>query len=144
VAGRLVRVVNEPLEGGGWMATHEDVTERQRLLEAHEQSEKIVHEQKRQLDVALNNMTHGLCMFDTEGRIVLFNQRYSQLMGQSAESLRGLSLHDLFKHRKATGAFRGDPDEFFAGVMASMREGRTVVREMVRDDGITLHVVVGA
>jgi PAS domain S-box-containing protein len=144
VAGRLVRVVNEPLEGGGWMATHEDVTERQRLLEAHEQSEKIVHEQKRQLDVALNNMTHGLCMFDTEGRIVLFNQRYSQLMGQSAESLRGLPLHDLFKHREATGAFRGDPDEFFAGVMASMREGRTVVREMVRDDGITLHVVVGA
>ena len=82
-----MRVVNEPLEGGGWMATHEDVTERQRLLEAHEQSEKIVHEQKRQLDVALNNMTHGLCMFDTEGRIVLFNQRYSQLMGQNSCAL---------------------------------------------------------
>jgi PAS domain-containing protein len=71
--GRLVRIVNEPLEGGGWVATHEDVTERQRLLEAHERSEKLIGEQRHQLNVALNNMTHGLCMFDAEGHIVLPN-----------------------------------------------------------------------
>ena len=139
--GRLFRVVNQPLEGGGWVATHEDVTERQKLLEAHERSEKSVSEQKLQLDVALDNMTHGLCMFDPEGHIVLFNRRYSEMMGQSAEYLRGLSLLDLFKHRKATGKFRGDPEEFFSGVMTSMREGRTTVREMMRVDGITLRVV---
>ena len=139
--GRLVRIVNEPLEYGGWVVTHEDVTERQQLLEAHEQSEKIVGEQKLQLDVALNNMTHGLCMFDAEGRIVLFNRRYSEMMGESAEYLRGLSLLDLFKHRKAIGTFRGDPDEFFSGVMTSMREGKPTVREMVRVDGIALRVV---
>jgi diguanylate cyclase (GGDEF)-like protein/PAS domain S-box-containing protein len=139
--GRIVRIVNEPLEGGGWVATHDDVTERQRLLEAHEHSEKIVRDQKLQLDVALDYMTHGLCMFNAEGRILLFNQRYSVLMGLSAERLRGLSLLDLFKERHATGTFRGDPDQFFAGVMASMREGRTVVREMVQDDGITLRVM---
>ena len=139
--GRLVRIVNEPLEGGGWVATHEDVTERQQLLQAREKSEKLVSEQKLQLDVALNNMTHGLCMFDPEGHIVLFNRRYSDMMGESAEYLRGLSLLDLFKRRKAAGTFRGDPDEFFSGVMASMREGKTVVREMMRVDGITLRVV---
>ena len=65
--GRTVRIVNVPLEEGGWVATHEDITERQQLLDAHERSEKIVSEQKLQLDVALNNMTHGLCMFDAGG-----------------------------------------------------------------------------
>ncbi len=139
--GRFVRVVNTPLQGGGWVGTHEDVTDRQQLLEAHERSEKVVSEQKLQLDVALNNMTHGLCMFDSEGHIVLFNRRYSEMMGQTAEYLQGLSLLDLFKHRKATGKFRGDPDEFFSGVMTSMRAGKTTVREMVRVDGITLRVV---
>jgi diguanylate cyclase (GGDEF)-like protein/PAS domain S-box-containing protein len=139
--GRFVRVVNTPLQGGGWVGTHEDVTDRQQLLEAHERSEKVVSEQKLQLDVALNNMTHGLCMFDAEGHIVLFNRRYSEMMGQTAEYLQGLSLLDLFKHRKATGKFRGDPDEFFSGVMTSMRAGKTTVREMVRVDGITLRVV---
>src|SRR4029078_7004401 len=94
-----------------------------------------------QLDVALDNMTHGLCMFDAEGHIVLFNRRYSEMMGQSAEYLRGLSLLDLFKHRKATGSFSRDPDQLFSGVMASVRRGKTTVREMMRVDGIPLRVV---
>ena len=31
--GRLIAVVNEPMIGGGWVATHEDITERQRSQE---------------------------------------------------------------------------------------------------------------
>ena len=49
-----------------------------------------MREQKLQLDAALNNMTHGLCMFDAEGRIVLFNQRYSQIIGEPEDYLREL------------------------------------------------------
>ena len=29
--GRLIRVVRQPMAGGGWVATHEDITERSRL-----------------------------------------------------------------------------------------------------------------
>jgi diguanylate cyclase (GGDEF)-like protein/PAS domain S-box-containing protein len=140
--GRTIAVHSEPTpDGRGWVVTHEDVTERQQLLESREQSEKRLGEQKRQLDVALNNMTHGLCMFDPEGRIVLFNRCYSEMMGESAEYLRGLSLLDLFKRRKANGTLRGDPDRIFADIMASMRQGKPTVREMVRVDGIVLRVV---
>ena len=32
-------------------------------------------------DTALNNMPHGLCMFDSEGRLVVGNSRLSQLLG---------------------------------------------------------------
>lgn len=139
--GLLIHIINKPLEGGGWIATHEDVTERERLLQANAQAEKTVSEQKRQLDAALDHMAQGLCMFDPDGRIVLFNRRYSELMGASPEYLQDLNLLELFKHRKATGLFRDDPDEFFARIQTNMREGKTVVRELVRAEGNTLRVI---
>jgi PAS domain S-box-containing protein len=139
--GRSIRVVNRFMDNGGWVSVHEDVTERQRLLEAQQHSEKIVTEQKRQLDAALNNMTQGLCMFDPEGHIVLSNRRYNEMMGQSAEQLQGLLLLDLMKNRRVSGAFGGDPDEFFSRLMTDMREGRTVIKEMVSGDGVTVRVV---
>ena len=140
--GRIIALYSQPTSGGnGWVITHEDITERQQLLEAHETSEKIVREQKVQLDAALNNMNHGLCMFDFEGRIVLFNRPYQKMMGESAEFLQGQSLLDLWKHRKAIGLFVNDPDQSFASVMQSAREGKTTINEMVRPTGETLRVV---
>jgi diguanylate cyclase (GGDEF)-like protein len=34
-----------------------------------------------QFDTALNNMPHGLCMFDSDGRLVVGNNRLSELLG---------------------------------------------------------------
>jgi diguanylate cyclase (GGDEF)-like protein/PAS domain S-box-containing protein len=48
-------------------------------------------------DAALNNMPHGLCMFDTEGHIVVSNQKLSQLMGLQTSELKGLSLRRLLE-----------------------------------------------
>src|SRR5262245_524173 len=31
--GRIISILNKPLVGGGWLATHEDITERQRAEE---------------------------------------------------------------------------------------------------------------
>ena len=56
--------MNQPLADGRWVATHEDITERQNLLRRHGEAERRLREQKVQLDTALNNMVHGLCMFD--------------------------------------------------------------------------------
>ena len=138
--GRSVRIVNQPLATGGWVATHEDITESQRLLQAQHEAEKLAREQKLLLDAALNNMMHGLCMFDAEGRIILFNQRYVDMMGYSADNLMGLSLLDLFKHRKLAGDFTGDPEQFFAGVLASMQAGIATTKIMEAADGRALRV----
>ena len=105
------------------------------------QRESSLHEQGVLLDTALQNMSHGLCMFDADGRIVLFNERYRELIGLPADFLQGLSLLDLFKHRKTTGDFVGDPDEFFAGVMANVRAGKWDTKIMESSKGRTLRVV---
>jgi diguanylate cyclase (GGDEF)-like protein/PAS domain S-box-containing protein len=140
--GRTIAVSSQPTpDDGGWVVTHEDITERQQFLEARELSEKIVNEQKVQLDAALNNMNHGLCMFDCDGRIVLFNHRYVEMIGETAEFLQGRSLLDLCKHRKKTGAFLGDPDEFVSRVMDSARAGKMAAKEMARADGVAIRVV---
>jgi diguanylate cyclase (GGDEF)-like protein/PAS domain S-box-containing protein len=140
--GRTIAVSSQPTpDENGWVVTHEDITERQLLVEAQELSEKIASKQKMQLDAALNNMIHGLCMFDDEGRIVFFNRRYGELMGESAEFLQGRSLLDVCRHRKTIGTFQGDPDEFFARTVNTAREGEIAVKEFVRADGIALRVI---
>ena len=122
--GRSILLVNQPLADGGWVATHEDITERHNALRAHAEAERLLQEQKLQLDTALNNMVHGLCMFDAQGHVVLFNERYREMMGLPAESLLGRSLLDLMKYRKSTGDFTRDPEEFFESVLAAARAAR--------------------
>jgi len=106
------------------------------VLKARERAEVALRQQQLQLNAALENMTHGLCMFDAEGRTVLFNRRYSEVMGLPPEYLQGVSLLDQFKRRKALGTFADDPEKFFAAVQESMRQGKTMVREVVRGKSI--------
>ena len=40
----------------------------------------------RRIDIALNNMTHGLCMFDRRGRLVVSNRRLSEIYGLPADA----------------------------------------------------------
>jgi diguanylate cyclase (GGDEF)-like protein/PAS domain S-box-containing protein len=105
------------------------------------QSKGKLRQQKILLDTALENMSQGLCMFDADGRIVLFNERYAKMMGLSAGWLEGRSLLDLFKHRKESGEFDGDPEAFFARVTAEMREGKSSTRIMDTSAGRALRVI---
>ncbi|MPZ39209.1 MAG: EAL domain-containing protein [Rhizobiales bacterium] len=139
--GRSIQLVNQPMPDGGWVATHEDVTERHNLLRAHGKTETLLREQKLQLDTALNNMVHGLGMFDAQGHVVLFNERYREMMGLPAESLLGLSLLDLMNYRKATGDFTGDPEQFLASILAGVRAGETTTKIVENVRGRSLRVV---
>ena len=73
-----------------------------------------LHEQKILLDSAIANMSQGLCMFDADGRILLFNERYVELMDRTGMPLQGRLLIDVLRELKAVGEWDGDPDEFFA------------------------------
>jgi diguanylate cyclase (GGDEF)-like protein len=72
--GRVVQTVNRPIPGGGWVLTHEDITERRR-------AENKLHAQKLITDTAVNNMDLGLVMFDANARLLLWNRRYCEMYG---------------------------------------------------------------
>jgi diguanylate cyclase (GGDEF)-like protein/PAS domain S-box-containing protein len=100
-----------------------------------------LRQQKILLDTALENMSQGLCMFGPDGRFVLFNERYTKMMGLPAAWFKGRSLLDLFKHRKESGDFAGDPEEFFARVIADACEGKSATRVTETSAGRVLRVV---
>jgi diguanylate cyclase (GGDEF)-like protein/PAS domain S-box-containing protein len=132
--GRSVHVVTSPLPGGGWVVTHEDVTDRLR-------SEQALFEKKSQLDVALENMAQGLCMFDADGRIVLFNEQYRKLMGLPREFMQGRSLLEVFRLRNELGDLTEDPDKKFHEIVSAVREGRKTIRTIDRRSGAKIRVV---
>jgi diguanylate cyclase (GGDEF)-like protein len=98
-------------------------------------SKDKLRQQKVLLDAALENMSQGLCMFDAAGRATLFNERYTRMMGSVATLRKGQSLLDLFRQRKAIGEFAGDPEKYFAGIMADIRSGKPSTK--------TLHTAAG-
>jgi diguanylate cyclase (GGDEF)-like protein len=92
------------------------------------------------LDMALQNMPQGLCMYEKDGRIILFNDRYAVLMGIPPTDLKGLSLLDVFKLRKASGHLDGDPDQEFRAVVCDVREGRPSMRIVEAEPGRWIRV----
>jgi methyl-accepting chemotaxis protein len=80
--------------------------------------------QNRRVANALDNMSQGLCMFNEQGRIVLRNRRYLEMYKLSPEIVRpGCSLHALIQHRKDTGLFTGDVDDYCRMIMDMVRSG---------------------
>jgi PAS domain S-box-containing protein len=78
---------------------------------------------RKQLDTALDNMTQGLMLYDTSSRIVLFNRRYVEMYGLSPDVIKpGRLFRDVMKHRKHTGSFQGDDEEFCTRVMRNVAE----------------------
>ena len=72
-----------------------------------------LNRQKVRMDAALQNMRQGLLMFNADGHLVLFNQRFREMYCLTLESVKlGCTLTDLLRLRKAAGTFKGDPDQY--------------------------------
>ena len=103
---------------------------------------KQLDEQNTQLDTALSNMTQGLLMFDSSGRLIMHNRRYGEMYGLSPEVIKpGCSLRDLLERRREVGALPdSDPDRYFEDVLAAIKEGKTFEWLTALPDGRTVAV----
>jgi len=112
------------------------------LSRDHELSSQRLELEKQRLDVAVNNMTQSLLMYDSSARIVVCNQRYIEMYGVSPDVAKpGCRFQDLIAHRKATGSFKGDVDEFCSAVLRKVADGK-ITREIVESlDGRAIMVV---
>ncbi|MCK1344516.1 EAL domain-containing protein [Bradyrhizobium sp. CW11] len=113
--GRIVRIRHRPMEGNGWVATHEDITERHRteaaLAEAKaaaEQAEAAARSAHTHLTEALDVVPEGLAVFDKNDRLVLWNRQYAEFYTASEEALESGAP---FEHILRVGLARGQyPD----------------------------------
>src|ERR1700754_1391800 len=92
------------------------------------------------LDSALENMSQGLCMFDADGKIMLFNERYAAMLRRTDIALAGRFLVDVLREEQAKGQWQGDADEFSPPLVADAREGRST-SQVVNRFGRSIRVV---
>jgi diguanylate cyclase (GGDEF)-like protein len=98
--------------------------------------------EKQRLDVAVNNMTQGLLVFDAHERLVVRNQRYLDMFGLSPEVVKpGCSFRQLMNYRKELGSFAGDVEEYCANYSRQMKEGKIARLLAVTTDGRSIQIV---
>ncbi len=111
-----------------------------KLLEQHRMSRERLTLEKQRLDRAVNNMTQGLLLFDASQQLVVCNQRYIEMYGLSAEIVKpGCSFRDIIAHRKATGSFTGDVDQYVARVLRDIHVRNSMVVDT--GDGRSIQIV---
>lgn len=126
--GRVVSISHQPMADGGWLTTHEDITEFHRLGE--------------RLDDALNTMCQGLCMFDDEKRLVVCNKRYLEMYDLPPDlSEPGTLFREIIEHRIRSGVYAGsDPDVYVQERLAAVeeRESSTKIQKLTNDRVISI------
>ena len=76
----------------GFANITQDITERRA-------GEERILQVSRNLDAALSHMSHGLCLFDRNEKLILANRRFAELYGLGPDILyEGVSFRDLLRH----------------------------------------------
>jgi len=111
--GRIVAYTVYPLPGGGGLATHEDITEREELnarlkkqYELGKEQEEALRIRNFQFDTAINNMSQGLCFFDADHRLIVCNDRFVEMYDIAPERVSpGITLVEIVDLRFEAGSF---------------------------------------
>jgi diguanylate cyclase (GGDEF)-like protein/PAS domain S-box-containing protein len=110
--GRTIQISHRPLSDGGWVATHEDITERTRQEKDVLQQANEIARINMQFDAALSNLTQGLCMFDGEKRLVVWNDRYTELYQLPPDLLKIGTPHEaIIADRISRGILKGETNK---------------------------------
>ena len=100
--GRTIQAISSPMPDGGWVTACHDITDRTRHEDALKQQNLL-------LDAALENMAHGLCVYDKDMRLVCRNSLYLEFYKLTAEEAKpGTHLSELVEITMRNGAYSAD------------------------------------
>ncbi len=113
--GRVIAYTAYPMPDGGGFATHEDITEREDMIarlklqqygSGNADHEEALRIRNLQFDMAINNMSQGLCFFDAAHRLIVCNQRYIEMYDLPADRVApGILLSEIVDMRFEAGSF---------------------------------------
>ncbi|HXW22215.1 MAG TPA: diguanylate cyclase [Rhodomicrobium sp.] len=97
--------------------------------------------QNTRFDAALNNMSHGLVMFDSAEQLVVCNRLYVAMYGLLPEIVKpGCSLREVLKHGVEIGGVINDPEAFRLQFLASLAQGKIARSIIEMQDGREISV----
>ena len=146
--GRVIVATIQPRADGGWVVTHQDVSERETLNaqlarqnELLKQREEELNAQNERFNAAINNMSQGMSLFDSEQRVVFANRRFAEIYGLAPEEVRpGTTLRQILTARAARGVYNNvDAAKFVEEGVASFGEAMSHIVQLA--DGRFISVV---
>jgi len=135
-SGKVIRGHHQRTPDGGWVSTHEDVTQawlaQQALSEARAEAERAEQEARaahaRLLD-AFEVVPEGLALFDADDRYVLWNRRYEQIYAESGDRIvRGMRFEDTLRAGLQRGQYHdalGREEEWLGERLARHAEAKS-------------------
>jgi PAS domain S-box-containing protein len=102
--GRLISIEERPMDGGGWVAMHDDVTEQRR-------NQRILERTERFLVTVLEKVPQALVARDGRSlRYTFVNKAAEDLLGLPRDQIIGRSVRELFPAETADLIERKDKD----------------------------------
>jgi diguanylate cyclase (GGDEF)-like protein len=110
------------------------ISQNSRPQEAARKHEQLLH-------TVLDNMAHGVLMFDSDARLVFCNQPYLKMYGLTKDVAKpGCTLRELLQGAQP-GSIVGDLDEYVGKLTACIAEGRTLCNVVNSNDGRVFSIV---
>ncbi len=107
--GRTYCVTNRPTGDGGWVSTHEDITERVR-------GERELQRARNMLRAVVENIPEMLIVKDAHsGRYVFINRAGEELLGLAKDQLIGRTSHEVFSREQADRMVARDREALQSG-----------------------------
>ena len=114
--GRVVEVENEPTPDGGWVATHDEITERVRAERERARAEHF-------LQTVVDHIPATVFVKDaSDNRYTLLNKSGEDLFGISREALVGKRSSEVFSDDQANAIEGRDKEALAAGDQIVVRE----------------------
>ncbi|MBR0811578.1 MULTISPECIES: PAS-domain containing protein [Bradyrhizobium] len=100
--GRIIKIYERPMDGGGWVSVQEDVTEQR-------QRERILERMERFLATIIENVAEGIIAKDARNlRYVFVNKAAEKMIGMSRGEIIGKTARELFSAEAAALIERRD------------------------------------
>jgi diguanylate cyclase (GGDEF)-like protein/PAS domain S-box-containing protein len=126
--GKLIRVTRQPLPGGGWVATHDDITEQRR-------AEQELYETKQFLDSIVENIPVAVVVKDVVShKFVLVNRAFQVMRGLPRKDLVGKTVFEFYNKRTAEFIHNIDCD-----VLRGGRDGKYLEYDVDTPDGTRIY-----
>ncbi|RWC77508.1 EAL domain-containing protein [Mesorhizobium sp. M00.F.Ca.ET.151.01.1.1] len=95
-----------------------------------------LREQNERFSAAVENMSHGLCMFDADERMIICNRNYIDIFHLDAKVMRpGIRFIDILRHSVDLGVASQSADELYAIRKPYIDQAKPSAYEEILSDG---------
>jgi diguanylate cyclase (GGDEF)-like protein len=134
VGDRCVALTSTPVDNGGWLIQCEDISTLAGL-------KRDLAKQSGIFDTALDNMPHGLCMFDADKNLMLCNAAYARLYCLPERLTRsGTPLRQILDYRQTVGNAPVHRESYFDVVVEAALIGSTASQNIALMDGRVIKI----